>query len=104
MLEVSERAHESQYDFLDTVHVGKFGWGAAVMLDAAGAPNHLADCIRLGQWYVDSQLEDGRWNPTKFLVPEPDDADALWKTAEHVVLMTMVQVALASYPRRVFAL
>jgi hypothetical protein len=103
LLEVSENAHESQYDFEDTVHVGKFGWGAGVMLNVEGEQEEtLADAIRLGQWYLDSQLEDGRWEPTKFLVPEPDDADALWKTAEHIVLMTMVQNGLAAYPRTPF--
>jgi hypothetical protein len=103
LLDVSERAHESQYDFTDTVHVGKFGWGAGVMTDAdPGTDAHVADALRMGQWYLDSQLEDGRWNPTKFLVPEPDDADALWKTAEHIVLMTIVEMGLAGHPRNAF--
>lgn len=102
LLDVSERASDTQYDFNDTVHVGKFGWGAGVMLDAAGEDAHRADAMRMGQWYLDSQLEDGRWNPTKFLVPEPDDADALWKTAEHIVLMTIVEMGLAATPRKVF--
>jgi hypothetical protein len=102
LLDVSERASETQYDFNDTVHVGKFGWGAGAMLDAEPAESHFADAVRMGQWYLDSQLEDGRWNPTKFLVPEPDDADALWKTAEHIMLMTIVEQALAARPRNVF--
>jgi hypothetical protein len=102
LLDFSERASDTQYDFTDTVHVGKFGWGAGAMLDVEPADSYFADVLRMGQWYLDSQLEDGRWNPTAFLVPEPDDADALWKTAEHIVLMTVVEMALASRPRTVF--
>jgi hypothetical protein len=102
LLQFSERVSDTQYDFTDTVHVGKFGWGAGAMLDVESAESHFADAVRMGKWYLDSQLEDGRWNPTPFMVPEPDDADALWKTGEHIVLMTMVEMALASRPRTVF--
>lgn len=102
LLQFSERVSDTQYDFTDTVHVGKFGWGAGAMLNVGSVDSHLADALRMGKWYLDSQLEDGRWNPTAFLVPEPDDVDALWKTAEHIVLITMVEMGLASRPRSVF--
>lgn len=102
LLAFSGNAHEAQYDYEDTVHVGKFGWGAGAMLDVEPSESHLAQSMRMGQWYLDSQLDDGRWNPTAFLVPEPDEADALWKTAEHIVLMQVVEMALAAYPRTVF--
>lgn len=102
LLEISERADESQYDYADTVHVGKFAWGAGVMTNVEPKESHEADAMRMGQWFLDSQLADGRWEPTKFLVPEPDDSDALWKTAEHIVLMTIVELGLASRPRTLF--
>jgi hypothetical protein len=104
LLDVSERAHESQYDHTDTVHVGKFAWGAGVMADAdPGTESHVADALRMGQWFLDSQEEDGRWNPSRFLVPDPQDHDALWKTGEHIVLMNVVIMALAGRPRTAFA-
>jgi hypothetical protein len=102
LLDFSERQSDLQYDYEDTVHVGKFGWGAGNMLDVEPADSHFADALRLGKWYLDSQLADGRWNPTKFLFPEPGDSDALWKTAEHIMLITMVEMALASRPRTRF--
>ncbi|MCL2803337.1 MAG: hypothetical protein FWD29_05225 [Micrococcales bacterium] len=102
LLDVARRAHESKYDYNDTVHVGKFAWGAGVMMDVEPDESHLADAMRLGQWFLDCQLEDGRWNPTKFLVPEPGDTDALWKTGEHILLMTILDMALAAWPRGTF--
>jgi hypothetical protein len=102
LLDFSQRQSDKQYDHPDTVHVGKFGWGAGVMMDVEPKDSHLADALRMGQWYLDSQFPDGRWNPTHFMVPNPTDADALWKTAEHIMLITMVQMALAARPRSRF--
>lgn len=103
LLDIADRAHESKYDYNDTVHIGKFAWGAAVMMDVEPSESHFAQTMRMGQWFLDSQFPDGHWEPSKFLIPDPsDDAQGLWKTAEHVVLMTMVEMALAARPRSIF--
>lgn len=100
---IDGRTHESKYDFSDTVHVGKSAWGASVMLDIEPDESYFAQAMRMGQWFLDSQGPDGRWEPSKFLIPDyDDDAQALWKTAEHMVLITIVQIALAAHPRRIF--
>jgi hypothetical protein len=100
LLKLHAAATEAQFDFRDSVHVGKFGWGAASMLDVEPDEHHLRDAMRMGKWYLESQLEDGRWNPTAFLVPDPKEPDALWKTAEHILLISEVISAFSSFPRR----
>jgi hypothetical protein len=99
LLQLNENGTDAQYDYPDTVHVGKFGWGAAAMLDIEPSERHLDDVNRMGRWYVDTQLPDGRWNPSGFICPEPTEGDGLWKTAEHVLVMSYVLASLGSYPR-----
>jgi hypothetical protein len=101
LLQLSEDGTEAQYDYPDTVHVGKFGWGAAAMLDIEPVEKHLQNVIRMSNWYADTQLPDGSWVPSGFLCPKPNDSDALWKTAEHILIMSYVLAALRAYPRPV---
>jgi hypothetical protein len=99
LLQLSEDGTEAQYDYPDTVHVGKFGWGAAALLDIEPAERHLRNVLRMSHWYAETQLEDGRWVPSGFICPQATDADALWKTAEHLLIISYVLAALRSYPR-----
>jgi hypothetical protein len=96
LLTLSENGTDQQYDFADTVHVGKFAWGAATMFEADPAESHLRDIVMLADWFVECQLADGRWNPSAFLFPTPNDADALWKTAEHIMLINFMLGSLRS--------
>ncbi len=98
-IELSDAATEKQFDYRDTVHVGKLAWGSGAMLDVEPDGLFLRNAMRMGRWLVDCQEPDGRWNPTHFQTPDPTDVDALWKTAEHVLLSTIVLTALVAYPR-----
>ena len=99
LLQLSEDGTELQYDYPDTVQIGKFAWGAAAMLEVEPADQHLRNVLRMGDWYADSQLKDGSWLPSLWRTPEPGDVDALWKTAEHVLHITTMLTALAGYHR-----
>lgn len=103
LLKLSEDGTEAQYDYPDTVQVGKFAWGAAAMLEVEPAERYLRIVLRMGDWYADSQLKDGSWFPSLWRTPEPSDVDALWKTAEHVLHITTMLTALGGYRRRIGA-
>ena len=97
LLELSADGTDKQYDYPDTIHVGKFAWGASVMLEADPIDAHLLDVLSMADWCADSQLEDGSWDPSGFLVPEPKDPDTLWKTGEHVMIINMMLGALGGW-------
>lgn len=94
LLELTAGGTSLQYDFPDTIHVGKFAWGAAAMLDVEPSDTHLADVLSMADWCIDSQLEDGSWDPSAFLVPRPEEHDTLWKTGEHVMIISHMLAAL----------
>ena len=41
--------------------------------------------MRLGDWFVEHQLEDGRWENTKHLTPNPTVSNNIEITAEFVM-------------------
>jgi hypothetical protein len=97
LIRLSENGTDRQFDYADTVHVGKVAWGAAVMLQVEPDEQLLMLLERMTKWMLDCQLADGRWNPSAFLYPAPIGADALWKTGEHVVIINMILGALGAY-------
>lgn len=99
LLQLTGGGTELQYDFSDTVQIGKFAWGASAMLEVEPVEEHLRNVLRMGDWFANSQLADGRWNPSAFKCPQPSDVDALWKTAEHLVHISTVLTALGGYQR-----
>jgi hypothetical protein len=99
LLALSEQATEAQFDHTDTVQVGKFAWGAAVLLEGGHDERYVRDLVRMGDWYADSQRPDGGWAPSAFQVPAPEDADVLWKTAEHVLHVTTMLTAIGGTDR-----
>ena len=41
-----------------------------------------------------------RWlDPSHFLFPTPNDADTLWKTAEHIMIINFMLAAIGGYHR-----
>jgi hypothetical protein len=90
LLELSAGGTSLQYDFPDTIHVGKFAWGAAAMLSVDPSDAHLVDVLSMADWCADSQLSDGSWDPSHFLFPDPQAPDKLWKTAEHVMIINFM--------------
>jgi hypothetical protein len=99
LLALSEGGSAAQFDYTDTVQIGKYAWGLAAVLDVDPDERYVRGLLKMADWFVDSQCEDGRWNPSAFIVPSPGDVDGLWKTAEHIMIMTMMLSALAGQPR-----
>ena len=97
LLALTEGGTDLQYDSSDTVHVGKYAWGAATMLEVDAEPRYLDALIMMADWLSNCQEADGRWNPSAFLFPEPTEADALWKTAEHVMIINFMLGALGAH-------
>ena len=86
-----------QFDHAVNAQICKFGWGAAVLLETDACLGHAAQALRMARWFVESQHADGHWAPSGFLVPQPDDADKLPKTAEHVLHVVTLIGALAAH-------
>jgi hypothetical protein len=89
-----------QFEFAESVQVCKYGWGAAAIV-IAGATDPWADeVIRMSQWFADCQLDDGRWQNSRFLTPDPTDADDMVITAEFVLIMDFILGALGAMAAR----
>ena len=99
MIRLSEGGTELQFDWADTVHVGKFGWGASVVFEAAPDQALANQIVRMAQWLHACQLDNGGWHPSHFLFPTPNDADTLWKTAEHIMIINFMLAAIGGYHR-----
>jgi hypothetical protein len=93
-LALSTGATEAQFTDTSSVQVCKFGWGAAAMHDADPTGGHLPWVKKMGAWFVDRQREDGAWAPSSFMVAEPDDLALYWKTAEHLMEMSYIELSL----------
>jgi hypothetical protein len=96
LLAMTEGGTSQQYDSADTVHVGKYAWGASVMLEVDPQDCYLDALTMMADWLADCQETDGRWNPSAFLFPEPSEPDALWKTAEHIMIINFMLGALGA--------
>jgi hypothetical protein len=99
MIRLSEGGSELQYEWADTVHVGKVAWGASVVLEAAPDLALAKQIVRMAYWLRDCQLENGGWNPSHFLFPNPNDADVLWKTSEHIMIINFMLAAVGGHER-----
>jgi hypothetical protein len=98
-LRLSAQATDRQYDHSESVQVCKFGWGAALMAEADPAGDHLRWATKMGEWFVDAQLDDGRWHNSPFLAPNPTDADDVEVTAEFIQHLTTILNALGGFER-----
>lgn len=99
MIRLSEGGTELQFDWADTVHVGKIAWGASVVFEAAPDQALANQIVRMAQWLHACQLDNGGWHPSHFLFPTPNDADTLWKTAEHIMIINFMLAAIGGYHR-----
>lgn len=86
-----------QFDHQANAQICKFGWGAATLLEATGAGEHLQQVLRMADWFRAAQRADGSWAPSPFLAPEPDAADCLPKTAEHLLHVVTLASALRQH-------
>lgn len=92
-----------QFTDAASVQACKFGWGAAAVLVADPESDLLSHVLRMGDWFIGNQHEDGAWAPSAFLVPVPTDIDKLVKTAEHVMEVNAVLAALGTARGRLAA-
>ena len=63
----------------------KSGWGSGLLWVATKEERYRDWTLRLGDWFVEHQLDDGRWENTKFFTPNPTLPDKIEITAEFVM-------------------
>jgi hypothetical protein len=68
-----------------SMQVCKSGWGAGLLYTATREAVYRDWTKRLGDWFVEHQFQDGHWENTPFLAPEPTTADNIELTAEFVM-------------------
>lgn len=66
-----------QFDHSESVQVCKFAWGSAVLLEATGGPEYLEFVLRMGDWFIECQNDDGSWDNSPFLMQRTDDPDSV---------------------------
>jgi hypothetical protein len=94
---LNARGTADQFDDDTSVQICKFGWGAAAMLTADPDGGHLPWVARMGEWFVRRQRPDGAWAPSSFMTADPGMLDLYWKTAEHVMELSYIELALAAH-------
>ena len=89
-----------QFDDPDSVHICKFGWGAAELLVADPDGGWEPYAMQMADWFVQRQRPDGAWDPSAFTLTAPaTDLDRMWKTAEHLMETLELETALRGVPR-----
>ena len=73
---------ECQFQSMQTC---KSGWGSGLLSVATREKGYRDWTVRLGDWFVDHQFEDGHWENTKFWTPDPTVADKIEITTEFVM-------------------
>ena len=68
-----------------SMQVCKSGWGSGLLYVATREARYQDWTVRLGDWFVEHQLEDGRWENTKHLTPNPTVSNNIEITAEFVM-------------------
>lgn len=84
----------------DTKQVCKSSWGSSLLWLITGEQQYLDWTVRMGDWFVAEQVDDGHWFNTPHNVPNPTVNDNIQITAEFVVhldhIIGAVGCALAS--------
>ena len=83
---------ECQFQSMQTC---KSGWGSGLLYVATREGHYRDWTVRLGDWFVDHQLEDGHWKNTRFWTPNPTLADNIEITAEFVMHLANIIVHLS---------
>jgi hypothetical protein len=99
-LAISANGTSAQFDDPTSVQICKYGWGVAAMLTADPTGGHLAETVKMANWFCDRQQTDGAWAPSSCFTPEPRLLDLYWKTAEHTMELAFLEHALAGAQRR----
>jgi hypothetical protein len=78
-----------------SMQVCKSGWGAGLLYLVTREARYRDWTVRLGDWFLEHQLQDGHWENTKFWVPNPTVADNIEATAEFVMHLANIVAYLA---------
>ncbi len=100
LLSLSANGTEDQFNYWESMQICKFGWGSATTLEVDPLGDHVGHVLRMTRWYSDSQAPNGTWVPSPFLVPHPTESNAMEKTAEHVLWVSMMLSSLSGGDRR----
>jgi len=92
--EFSMTTDECQFQSMQTC---KSGWGSGLLYVATQKRRYHDWTVRLGDWFVEHQLEDGHWENTKYWTPHPTLADNIEITAEFVMHVANI-IAYLSVP------
>ena len=74
--------------------VCKSSWGSALLFQVTGEERYRRWTMRLGDWYVATQEEEGFWHSWL----ERTEADPIWITLEYVMHLDTLIAALSSRP------
>ena len=74
--------------------VCKTSWGSSLLFQVTDEASYRDWTLRLGDWYVATQEEEGYWHPWV----ERIDGDRIWLTLEYVMHLDTIIAALASRP------
>jgi hypothetical protein len=80
----------------EVMQVCKSAWGSSLLYVATSEPLYRDWTLRLGDWFVTNQYDDGHWGNTPYLVPQPALPSNLAITAEFIVHLDTIVGALSS--------
>ena len=63
----------------------KSGWGAGLLYMITREQRYRDWTVRMGDWFLGHQYDDGHWEGTKYWEPNPTTADNIHTTAEFVM-------------------
>jgi rhamnogalacturonyl hydrolase YesR len=84
----------------EVMQVCKSAWGSGLLYAVTKEPIYRDWTIRMGDWFVAHQREDGHWENTPYLVPQPSLPSNLAITAEFIVHLDTIIGALSGGPVR----
>jgi len=93
-LVLNEKGTDQQFEDQSSIQICKYGWGVAATYTASPTPERRVWVRKMADWFVGRQEEDGSWAPSSFSCPRPGALDYYWKTAEHLMEMSYIEIAL----------
>jgi hypothetical protein len=78
-----------------SMQVCKSGWGAGLLYLVTRETRYRDWTVRMGDWFLQHQFEDGHWENTKFWTPNPTLADNIETTIEFVMHLANIIAYLA---------
>lgn len=73
----------------------KSGWGSGLLYVATREKRYRDWTLRLGDWFLEHQFEDGHWENTKHWTPRPTLADDIEITTEFVMHLANITANLS---------